>query len=86
MISNEICVVQDQLVSSKAPGKIRVRYPRGAQTTLGFDNTGVITIEGPDADGSYQQGTILPNGNVLYLSDQPDSVPTLVLGAGLVGL
>lgn len=77
-------IVQDQLIKSAVPGKVRARYPRGTDTQLQVGADGAMHIQtNPDADGAFEQATVLPNGNLLYCSDTPTSVPTIVLGANL---
>lgn len=87
MITFTEVVTQDMLVASAgSPGKVLVNYPRGNTTgsRLGFDNSGALAIQTGSPDGSWQQATVLPNGNLLFCSDTPDAVPTLVPGGGLV--
>ncbi len=86
VVDNPFVIAQDQLVPSTAPGKVRVRYPRGSLTVLSIDTNGQSYLGKPDDDGVYQQFVVLSNGNLLSLADRVDSVPSIVLGAGLVGL
>lgn len=87
MIEFSEVIAQDQLVSSSNPNKVRVRYPRGAQTVLrcNFDaDPPTLTTDDPDADGAYQQFTVLTNGNLLNVPDKAERPATLILGAALV--
>lgn len=86
MITNYEAIVQDQLTSSALPGKVRVRYPRGATTVLSVDTNGVVSIKDDTSDGSYEAASVLSNGNLLYLADRVDSIGTIVLGAALIPL
>ena len=88
MIANTEVVTQDMVMPSQAaPGKVLVKYPRGGATILTIDNSGTASLRAltdpAGYDGAWQQATVLPNGNLLYCSDTPNSLPTLVLGAGL---
>jgi len=87
MIDNPACITQDMLLPSTAAGKVRVCYPRGSQTLLVIGADGVRITDPSqtslDKDGAWQQAAVLPTGNLLYLSDTAEAVPTLVLGAGL---
>lgn len=86
MIENTEVIAQDQLIPSADPKRVRVQYPRGSTTLLAFDNQGRRVSSDGDADGAYQRATVLSNGNLLFLSDRPDSIPTIVLGAALIAL
>lgn len=90
MISALEVITQDQLTTSSLAGKVRVHYPRGAQTVLSvnFDAPGqpLITVDAPDTDGAYQQFAVLPNGNLLMLPDNPARTAYVVMGAGLVAV
>lgn len=86
VIQNTEIVVQDQLIASADAGKVRVRHPRGTNTVLSIGNDGALHHAPETADGAWERATVLPNGNLLFLSDTPDSMPTMVLGASLKAL
>jgi hypothetical protein len=91
MIANDECITQDQLITSANAGKVRVVYPRGSQTILAFGSNGQNVVDPTehtiDKDGAWQQATVVNGGSgVLFLSDTPTSVPTVILGANLKAL
>jgi len=86
MLTNTEVVVQDQLIASGAGGKVRVHYPRGSNTLISIGSDGVIQSRPDSSDGAWEQATVLPNGNLLYLSDTPTSIGTVILGANLKAL
>ena len=90
-MTNDEAIVQDQLLPSQAAGKVRVIYPRGSQTILAFGSNGQPVMDPAEhainKDGAWQQGTVVNGGSgVLFCSDTPTSVPTIVLGANLKAL
>ena len=87
MIANDEAIVQDQLMTSAAAGKVRVHYPRGAATIMSIGPDGVIQSRPDSSDGPWEQATIVNGGSgVLFLSDTPTSKPTILLGANLKAL
>lgn len=86
MILNYETIAQDQLISSALSGKVRAVYPRGSQTVLSIDTNGIASLMPMSANGAYEAAAVLSNGNLLYLADRVDSVPTIVLGAALISL
>jgi hypothetical protein len=80
-------VLRDQLLSSADPACVRVIWPRGSKTLLVFNNAGERVTDpnetSLDKDGAWQRAKITDDGDVLWLSDTPDSVPALVKGEGL---
>lgn len=86
LIEANECISQDMLLPSAAAGKVRAQYPRGSKTVLTIDDAGTVSVQPDTNDGAWQQATILPSGSLQYLSDQPASKPTIVLGANLKAL
>jgi hypothetical protein len=86
MITNTEVIVQDQLITSAAAGKVRVHYPRGSSTVLTIDDRGTISLQADTNDGAWQQAEVLPNGNLKFISDQPASIGNIIMGANLKAL
>lgn len=91
MIETNEAIVQDQLLPSSVPGKVRVIYPRGSQTLYAAGADGVRITDPNETslakDGAWQQAILVNGGSgVLFLSDTPTSLPTILLGANLKAL